>query len=181
MRGDLELAGSADWTGRGGVRLPPRAFQDPHLLSFSSGAAGTWKAADLGPSRLPHGWRRPGRGSYLLGAQERNVGVRTAGQQPGTTERRVPAERQDVAATGVDRCAVPRSASPRVQHVARAWIDGGAGPGGASVGRDGSPPMPVYGWRAVLLGSIVALVPTDSGVGQTPAAAARLDAESGSG
>jgi len=93
IRGDLEPARSSGWTGARRRRLPPRALVDLHLLSFSSGAAGTRRAANLCRVPLTSDWRRPGRGSYLLRAQERNAGGRTASWRPGTTERRVPARR----------------------------------------------------------------------------------------
>ena len=78
MRGDLEPAGPAGWTGRGGDRrLAPRALQDLHMLSLSPGAAGTWKAPNPRPVPLTLIGVSPAGASYLPGAQERNAGVRT--------------------------------------------------------------------------------------------------------
>ena len=57
-------------------------------------------------------------------------------------------------------------------HQQRGW------PGGASVGRTAHRRRLHGGCRAGHLGSIAAMVPADSGAGQPPAAAARLDPES---
>src|SRR5262249_60987563 len=79
--------------GRGGDRrLAPRAFQDLHLLSFSPGAAGSWKAPNPRLVPLTLIGVSPVGASYVPGAQERNVDVRTASQPPVTTAGRVPAD-----------------------------------------------------------------------------------------
>jgi len=117
MRGDLEPAGSAGRTGRGGRRLAPRALQDRHLLSLSPGAAGTWTAPNPRPVPLTLIGVSPAGALTSPGARERNAGVRTASRPPGTTERRGLAEQPRHGRYRRRSCRrVPARRRPRVEH-----------------------------------------------------------------
>ena len=138
MRGDLEPAGSAGRTGRGGRRLAPRALQDRHLLSLSPGAAGTWTAPNPRPVPLTLIGVSP---AGALTSPAHGNATPACGRRAGRLERPNAGgwqNSQDMAATGVDRAAV----SPL--GVARGWstsagvaINSGAVPSHAGTIRAG--------------------------------------------
>jgi hypothetical protein len=81
------------------------------MLSCSSGAAGTWEA-DLGRLAYLMVGVAPAGGLTSSARRKSNVGMRTASQQPGRPNGRDRKNGQGMAATGIDRSAVPRSAPP---------------------------------------------------------------------
>ena len=117
MRGDLEPGpGRLDGTRRrpaSGAAGVARSSSAVPLTRRGRNLDG----AEPSPGSAYPDWRQPGWRSYLPGARERNAGVRTASQPPGTTERRVLAEQPRHGRYRRRSCRrVPARRRPRVEH-----------------------------------------------------------------